>query len=94
MNSFLNIHQTHLPKTYFDRVVQGERSRRSAWPFAFVEELQMAEKKTTTKKAAKPKTETVVYNKQKYTVLERNDRKVCLTDGTIHFWVKACDVED
>lgn len=55
---------------------------------------ESATKSATTKKAVKPKTETVVYKDQKYTVLERNDRKVCLTDGTIHFWVKACDVED
>lgn len=61
----------------------------------------MATKKTetatnsaTTKKAAKPKTETVVYKDQKYTVLDHNDHKVCLTDGTIHFWVKATDVQD
>lgn len=55
---------------------------------------ESATKSATTKKTAKPKAETVVYKEQKYTVLERNDRKVCLTDGTIHFWVKACDVED
>ena len=51
-------------------------------------------KPATTKKPAKPKAETVVYKEQKYTVLERNDRKVCLTDGTIHFWVRATDVQD
>ena len=58
----------------------------------------MATKKTETKpKTAttkKPKAETVTYRDQKYTVLERNDHKVKLTDGIIHFWVKADNVED
>lgn len=52
------------------------------------------EKKTTTKKPAakrtkKPKEVTVIYKDQKYTVIEENDGKLKLTDGIVHFWVKA-----
>ena len=43
-------------------------------------------KQTKTKK-------TVTYKGQKYTVLDRTEDKVMLTDGLIHFWVKAKDVE-
>ena len=52
----------------------------------------MATKKTTTKKA-EPKKDTVTYKGQEYTVLERGDNRICITDGLIHFWVKAKDVE-
>ena len=63
----------------------------------------MAEKKTetkktttkkTTKKAApkKPATDTATYKGLTYMVLERTDDKYLLTDGAIHFWVKAKDV--
>lgn len=51
-------------------------------------------KTATTRKPAKPKADTVTYKERKYTVMERNDQKVCLTDGTIHFWVRATDVQD
>ena len=57
----------------------------------------MATKNTETKPKAttkKPKAEAVTYRGRKYTVLERTDHKVKLTDGTIHFWVKADNVED
>ena len=58
----------------------------------------MAEKKTSTKKTTTRKTkasaQTVKYRGRAYTVLERNDHKVKLTDGVIHFWAKADDVED
>lgn len=57
-------------------------------------ETKPTTKSSTTKKAAKPKADIVTYKGQKYTVLDRNDHKVCLTDGTIHFWVKATDVQD
>lgn len=53
----------------------------------------MASNKTATKKTTQKKADTVVYRGQKYTVLERNDHHVCLTDGLIHFWVKVKDVE-
>lgn len=52
----------------------------------------MATKKTTTKKA-EPKQEKVLYRDKEYTVLERGEQRVCLTDGLIHFWVRAKDVE-
>ena len=51
----------------------------------------MATKKTT--KKAEPKKQTAIYKGQKYTVLEQNEHRICLTDGTIHFWVKADCVE-
>ena len=44
--------------------------------------------------ATKKKTEDkCVYRGETYTVLERNEKKVKLTDGVIHFWVKAEDVK-
>lgn len=55
----------------------------------------MATKKTETKPATtgKPKKITAIYQGKKYDVLEQNEHKVCLTDGSIHFWVRAKDVE-
>lgn len=47
----------------------------------------MAETKKRTRK------ETVTYKGEKYTVLEKVNGKVKLTDGLIHFWVKETDVE-
>ena len=47
--------------------------------------------KAPAKKPAK-KTDTVLYKGKEYEVLERNDHKVKITDGMIHFWVKAEDV--
>ena len=44
-------------------------------------------------KQTKKTTKKVTYKGQKYTVLDRTDDKVMLTDGQIHFWVKAKDVE-
>lgn len=52
----------------------------------------MAEKKTTKKSTKTKKTNVVTYKGQKYTLLEEGNGKVKLTDGTIHFWVKAKDV--
>ena len=57
----------------------------------------MAETKKTTKKAAKKpkarKVETATYKGQTYEVLERTGDKVKLTDGLIHFWAPAKNVE-
>ena len=50
----------------------------------------MAEKKTAAKK---PKKNTVTYKNRQFTVLDRNERALKLTDGTIHFWVRADRVE-
>lgn len=50
----------------------------------------MAEKKTTKKTTKK---NTAVYNGQKYTILDEAEGKLMLTDGSIHFWVKADKVE-
>lgn len=50
----------------------------------------MAEKKAAAKK---PKKKTVTYKNRKFTVLDSNDRSMKLTDGTIHFWVRADRVE-
>lgn len=52
----------------------------------------MAEKKTTKKKATTKKKETVTYKEQEYTVLDRVENRIMLTDGSIHFWVSAKDV--
>ena len=53
-----------------------------------------AEIKKVTKKA-KPKkpAETVIYKGRNYEVMDKTDHKYQLTDGTIHFWVKASDVD-
>lgn len=55
----------------------------------------MAKKAETTKatkatkaKPKKQKRETMEYKGQTFDVLERQDGKVKLTDGIIHFWVK------
>lgn len=58
-------------------------------------ETKKATKKTTkkaTKKASPAKT-TATYKGQTFEVLERTDRMVKLTDGLIHFWAKASDVD-
>lgn len=44
----------------------------------------------TKKKTEEPK---ALYRGNLYTVLEQNDKQVKITDGLIHFWVKATDVE-
>ena len=50
----------------------------------------MAEKKTTKKKSEK---EFVTYNGNKYEVLEKLEGRYKLTDGLIHFYVKASNVK-
>ena len=50
-------------------------------------------KKTTRKpKATKPSNVMAEYRGATYEVLEQNEQRICLTDGTIHFWAKAKDV--
>ena len=53
----------------------------------------MTDKKTTSKKKAKAKQDTVTFREQKYTVLEEANGKLMLTDGIIHFWAKAEECE-
>lgn len=52
----------------------------------------MATKKTETKKKTASKN-IVIYRGEKYTILDQTEDKVMLTDGLIHFWAKAEDVE-
>lgn len=47
----------------------------------------MAEKKKRTTKK-----NTVMYKNKKCEVLEQNEHRTKLTDGTIHFWVRTSDV--
>lgn len=54
--------------------------------FVFME-ADMAEKKTT------KKTKKVTYKDKKFTVMEEVNGRLKLTDGIIHFWVKADKVE-
>lgn len=49
----------------------------------------MAEKKTTKRTTKK---NTVMYKNKKCEVLEQNEHRTKLTDGTIHFWVRTSDV--
>ena len=49
--------------------------------------------KKTTKKAKATKAEAVTYKGKTFEVLERTGDKVKLTDGVIHFWAKASDVD-
>lgn len=51
----------------------------------------MAAKKET--KTVTKRTKKVTYKEQKYTLLEEANGKCKLTDGTIHFWVRAEQVE-
>lgn len=63
----------------------------------------MATKKTETKakpkqgtrkpRAKKQQADRVTYKGQTFTVLDRTDNRVMLTDGTMHFWVWAKDVK-
>lgn len=57
----------------------------------------MAETKKATKKSTKKakvvKAESVTYMGKTFEVLERTGDKVKLTDGVIHFWAKASDVD-
>ena len=52
----------------------------------------MATKKTEPKKKTALKN-IGIYRDEKYTILDRTEDKVMLTDGLIHFWVKAEDVK-
>ena len=52
----------------------------------------MATKKTEPKKKTASKN-IGIYRDEKYTILDRTEDKVMLTDGLIHFWVKAEDVK-
>lgn len=67
-------------------VVQGKGHMGNRVAFVFVE-VNMAEKKTT------KKTKKVTYRDKKFTVMEEVNGRLKLTDGTIHFWVKADKVE-
>ena len=51
-------------------------------------------RKTTTRKTKAEKAEAaaVMYRGQRYMVIERTENQYKLTDGIIHFWVKADDV--
>ena len=67
-------------------VVQGKGHMGNRVAFVFVE-VNMAEKKTT------KKTKKVTYKDKKFTVMEEVNGRLKLTDGVIHFWVKADKVE-
>lgn len=68
-------------------VVQGKGHMGNRVAFVFVE-VNMAEKKTTKKTTKK-----VTYRDKKFTVMEEANGRLKLTDGIIHFWVKADKVE-
>ena len=68
-------------------VVQGKGHMGNRVAFVFVE-VNMAEKKTTKKTTKK-----VTYRDKKFTVMEEVNGRLKLTDGIIHFWVKAEKVE-
>lgn len=68
-------------------VVQGKGHMGNRVAFVFVE-VNMAEKKTTKKTSKK-----VTYKNKKFTVMEEANGRLKLTDGIIHFWVKADKVE-
>ena len=67
-------------------VVQGKGHMGNRVAFVFVE-VNMAEKKTT------KKTKKATYKDKKFTVMEEVNGRLKLTDGVIHFWVKADKVE-
>lgn len=54
------------------------------------------EKKPEAKKKAAPKKQkqTVTYKGKEYTVLEKTELSYKLTDGMIHFYARAKDVEE
>ena len=66
-------------------VVQGKGHMGNRVAFVFVE-VNMAEKKKKTSKK-------VTYRDKKFTVMEEANGRLKLTDGIIHFWVKADKVE-
>lgn len=53
-------------------------------------ETKPTTKSTTTRK---PKKISAEYKGRQYEIIEQNEHHICLTDGTIHFWVRACDVQ-
>ena len=67
-------------------VVQGKGHMGNRVAFVFVE-VNMAEKKT--KRTSKK----VTYKGKKFTIMEEVNGRLKLTDGIIHFWVKADKVE-
>ena len=66
-------------------VVQGKGHMGNRVAFVFVEVNMAEKKKKTTKK--------VTYRDNKFTVMEEVNGRLKLTDGIIHFWVKADKVE-
>lgn len=66
-------------------VVQGKGHMGNRVAFVFVEVNMAEKKKKTTKK--------VTYKDKKFTVMEEVNGRLKLTDGIIHFWVKADKVE-
>ena len=66
-------------------VVQGKGHMGNRVAFVFVEVNMAEKKKKTTKK--------VTYRDKKFTVMEEANGRLKLTDGIIHFWVKADKVE-
>ena len=49
--------------------------------------------RNTEKKTTKKTTKKVTYRDKKFTVMEEANGRLKLTDGIIHFWVKADKVE-
>jgi RNA binding exosome subunit len=66
-------------------VVQGKGHMGNRVAFVFVEVNMAEKKKKTTKK--------VTYRDKKFTIMEEVNGRLKLTDGIIHFWVKADKVE-
>ena len=66
-------------------VVQGKGHMGNRVAFVFVEVNMAEKKKKTTKK--------VTYRDKKFSVMEEVNGRLKLTDGIIHFWVKADKVE-
>ena len=84
---YINCLKRHGSHSFLNKiVVQGKRLTKGGGSFVFVE-VNMAEKKTT------KKTKKVTYKDKKFTVMEEVNGRLKLTDGIIHFWVKADKVE-
>ena len=71
--------------SFLEIVVQGKGHMGNRVAFVFVEVNMAEKKKKTTKK--------VTYRDKKFTVMEEANGRLKLTDGIIHFWVKADKVE-
>ena len=85
---YINCLKRHGSHSFLNKiVVQGKRLTKCGGSFVFVE-VNMAEKKTTKKTSKK-----VTYRDKKFTVMEEVNGRLKLTDGIIHFWVKADKVE-